>query len=616
MRRLLATLLACALATAAYAQGIINPPGGGGSGSGTVTSVTCGTGLTGGTFTTSGTCALTTPVAAANGGAGTITGALKGNGAGVVSQAAAADLSNGTTGSGSVVLATSPTLVTPALGTPASGTLTNATGLPISTGVSGLGTGVATFLGTPSSANLAAALTDETGTGANVFANSPTLVTPALGTPSALVGTNITGTGSGFTAGNANQLLSATWASPGTIGSTTPSTGAFTTISATGKVTTAASAVGGAGLILPHGTAPTSPVNGDVWTTTTGMYVQINGGTVGPLGTGGGGGTPGGSNTQVQYNNSGVFGGAAGLTTDGTNLTLGSSSALNWSTDVTVLRDAANVASLNSGTSSTEWRLYNTWSSAGSNYERATLGWKDTANTFVLATRALGTGTARPITISSGGGLFLQSNGASGPFWSLLTTGFLQPNTTNSYDIGDSSHTIRNVYVGTQLISSVATGTAPFTVASTTNVANLNASSLNGATFASPGAIGGTTPGTGAFTTLSTTGVASLAGMTNTAGEINHIRNVTAAGAITVTSADYIVLVNKTSGAATTVNLPAGVDGTTFVIKDMKGDAATNNITITPASGNIDGAATKVLNINYQSANVTYSSAAGQWLVW
>ena len=52
--------------------------------------------------------------------------------------------------------------------------------------------GILTFLGTPSSANLAAALTDETGTGAAVFANSPTLVTPALGTPSAIVLTNAT----------------------------------------------------------------------------------------------------------------------------------------------------------------------------------------------------------------------------------------------------------------------------------------------------------------------------------------------------------------------------------------------------------------------------------------
>ena len=97
------------------------------------------------------------------------------------------------TGTGSVVLSNSPTLVTPALGTPASGVATNLTGLPISTGVSGLGTGVATFLGTPSSANLASAITDETGSGALVFANSPTLVTPALGTPASGVLTNATG---------------------------------------------------------------------------------------------------------------------------------------------------------------------------------------------------------------------------------------------------------------------------------------------------------------------------------------------------------------------------------------------------------------------------------------
>ncbi len=84
-------------------------------------------------------------------------------------------VSNAITGTGNVVMSTSPTLVTPILGTPTSVTLTNATGLPVSTGISGLGTGVATFLATPSSANLAAALTDETGTGANVFAGSPTL---------------------------------------------------------------------------------------------------------------------------------------------------------------------------------------------------------------------------------------------------------------------------------------------------------------------------------------------------------------------------------------------------------------------------------------------------------
>ena len=90
------------------------------------------------------------------------------------------------TGSSNNVLSTSPLLVTPTftapiLGTPSSGTLTSCTGLPISTGVSGLGTSVAAFLATPSSANLKTAITDETGTGGSlVFATSPALTTPTI----------------------------------------------------------------------------------------------------------------------------------------------------------------------------------------------------------------------------------------------------------------------------------------------------------------------------------------------------------------------------------------------------------------------------------------------------
>ena len=89
------------------------------------------------------------------------------------------------TGTGSLVFGTTPTLtsanlVTPALGTPSAAILTNATGLPISTGVVGLGTGVATFLAVPSSANLASTITDETGSGALVFGTSPTIATPTI----------------------------------------------------------------------------------------------------------------------------------------------------------------------------------------------------------------------------------------------------------------------------------------------------------------------------------------------------------------------------------------------------------------------------------------------------
>jgi len=87
-----------------------------------------------------------------------------------------------------------------ALGTPSSGTLSSCSGLPISTGVAGLGTGVATFLATPTSANLAAAVTGETGTGALVFATSPTLVTPTIGVATATSVNGLVlnrGTGSG-----------------------------------------------------------------------------------------------------------------------------------------------------------------------------------------------------------------------------------------------------------------------------------------------------------------------------------------------------------------------------------------------------------------------------------
>jgi len=88
------------------------------------------------------------------------------------------------TGTGLLVFNDTPTLIAPILGTPTSGTLTNCTGLPLA-GVTGFGANVATFLVTPSSANLAAAVTDETGSGALVFASSPALVTPNIGAATA-----------------------------------------------------------------------------------------------------------------------------------------------------------------------------------------------------------------------------------------------------------------------------------------------------------------------------------------------------------------------------------------------------------------------------------------------
>lgn len=130
------------------------------------------------------------------------------------------------TGSGALVFATSPTLVTPALGTPASGVLTNCTGTAsgltagnVTTNANLTGhvtsVGNASVLGSFTSLQLKTALTDETGSGAAVFATSPTLVTPALGTPASGVLTNCTGlpvggggTGTTTSTGSGSVVLS------------------------------------------------------------------------------------------------------------------------------------------------------------------------------------------------------------------------------------------------------------------------------------------------------------------------------------------------------------------------------------------------------------------------
>ena len=139
----------------------------------------------------------------------------------------------------------------------------------------------------------------------------------------------------------------------------------------------------------------------------------------------------------------------------------------------------------------------------------------------------------------------------------------------------------------TTVESTITTGTAPLVVASTTNVANLNASSLSGATFAAPGSIGSGTAGSGAFTTLSATGVTTLSAGTvsapalTTSGDTNTGVFFPAADTIAIVEGGVeVIRINSSSNVGigtTTPGAKLAVVGTGYSPAITITDGATLN---------------------------------------
>ena len=146
-----------------------------------------------------------------------------------------------------------------------------------------------------------------------------------------------------------------------------------------------------------------------------------------------------------------------------------------------------------------------------------------------------------------------------------------------------STGAFTTVSVTGQITSTIATGTAPLVIASTTKVDNLNADKLDGKDFTDPGAIGGGTPAAGAFTTLNVSG-------TSTFGVVN-------AGAGSFT----------TLGASTSITVGNG----TAITKIVKGavtidPASINATTVSAQTFTLTGATTAdVLTLNVPAAGLT-----------
>lgn len=371
------------------------------------------------------------------------------------------------------------------------------------TGLTSLGSGVATFLGTPSSANLAAAVSDETGSGALVFANSPTLVTPALGTPSSgtltsctglPISTGVSGLGTGIATALAVNVGSA--GAPvlfnGALG--TPSSGTVTNLTGTASIN----------------------INGTVGATTpsTGVFtgLTVNDNT-----------TLGSSNTDTVTFNARVASDINPSADDTYDLGVTGHEWRNLNIDGTANIDSlvADTADINGGTidgTTVGATTPSTVAAVSLAIAPFVLSAASTSVLRISGTQATNSiqgfdGTnAYGITLFNAGAanVVIQSNGASSFAGGI--------NNTSIGSGGVSTGAFTTLSATGQITSTVSTGTAPFVVASTTNVANLNASSLNGATFAAPGAIGSGTASTGAFTTLSSTTGANFATSSGSVG--------------------------------------------------------------------------------------------------
>lgn len=194
-------------------------------------------------------------------------------------------------------------------------------------------------------------------------------------------------------------------------------------LSTTEEVITPPSSATRPSLYLPHGTAPTSPTNGAVWTTTAGLFVRINGSTIGPLGTPGAGTITGtGTNGKITKWTGTTSVGDSIISESGSTITI--SGALTLTGKLTTVATAAGAAGFNlpHGTAPTSPVDGDVWTTTSGLLARINGATSGPFNAFTL----------------------FSDDGTNPKFGATLL-----PTTTNTYDIGSAAKEVKRLYLST-----------------------------------------------------------------------------------------------------------------------------------------------------------------------